>query len=68
MSVTSKKTGRTRHKPVIIKQGWFRKPKIVLVLQEEWQDEGYMVTDGYGGSLDVDSTYWRDSTSFEGIR
>jgi len=48
MAVRRTKTGRKRHKPLFIKGGLFRKPKVVMVLEEEWHEEGYIVTDGYG--------------------
>lgn len=59
MSTKTVATGRTRHKPMIVKTGWFKK-KIVMVLQAEYQEKGSVITDGYGGTLDVDCKYWKD--------
>lgn len=62
MYLDAKKTGRMRHR-IHIEKRWFRKPKIMLVLQEELS---VLVPEYSPMSIDCNTCLiWRDVTEIE---
>lgn len=60
--VTREYLDNYRHVPRIIKEGFFRTRRVVLVLQQQYHDRGTYTSlaDPLGGPLDIDRKGWED--------